>query len=67
MRNSLIIRASSYSKRDNYFASRDPNHGAWLDHEISPAYFKLTAWIAANVARMSMDIRVHVASSDQHE
>ena len=25
------------------------NHGAWLDHEVSPAYFKLTAWIAANV------------------
>ena len=25
------------------------NHGAWLDHESLPAYFKLTAWIAANV------------------
>ena len=36
------------------------NHGAWLDHEsLSPAYFKLTAWIAARCTRMSMDIRVH--------
>ena len=43
------VRAVMKSKIGAYFAESWSNHGAWLDHESLPAYFKLTAWIAANV------------------
>ena len=63
------IRAVMKFKALGNFASHHGlNHGAWLDHESLPAYFKLTAWIAANVyAYVHGHTRTRGPIRNQHE
>ena len=69
--NALTLRPSVLSWNSKHWAiiSRVViNHGAWLDHESLPAYFKLTAWIAANVyAYVHGHTRTHRNPHNQHE
>ena len=48
----------------NWFRGVNHNHGA-LDHDYSPAYFKLTAWIAAWYAYVHGHTRTHWPQSTQ--
>ena len=67
MQTAAILRAHEIQSIGQLFRGVMSNHGAWLDHESLPAYFKLTAWIAANVyAYVHGHTRTH-QPHNQHE